>query len=302
MLDYIILVIALIGTFIAAFYDLKTSEIPDWVSILIGSFGISIYFISGMISSDFTMFNSSIFTGTIILLIGYLLYYLGQWGEADTLVFGSVGFLIPGALSIFTQNVFPVWYPIHFIVNTFLIGFVYSLIYAVIISVLRGNVFSHFFNVIKNNKIKISFISTAYIIFYISIAFISHSVYGIDYIFLLKGTYLVFILPFIFIPLILFAKIIDTYAFRKNVPVSKLTEGDVLAEDVYEAGLSSKYLVGLSKKDIEKIILVRSQVYIKEGVRFAPVFFLSVLFTWKFGSIVYIICLKNDLYNRPSLN
>ena len=96
-------------------------------------------------------------------------------------------------------------------------------------------------------------------------------------------------MPFIFIPLIRFAKIIDTYAFREKIPVSKLQEGDVLAEDIPKAGLFSKYLVGLEKKDIKKIRDLKSHVYIKEGVRFAPTFFLALLFTWKFGSIMLVI-------------
>ena len=289
MLEYILLLLALLGTLIAAVYDLKTSEIPDWVPLLIGILGISYSFMHGLLSTDFTLFYSSVLSGSALLFIGYILYLLGQWGEGDTLVFGSVGFLIPQSLSIFPQAQFFIGYQLHFVANVFIIGAIYSLVYALIIAVFRGGIFSRFFDDIRKNCKKICLIFGAYIVFYIFAAFLSHTIYNAPYQMIFRSTLLVFVLPFVFLPMIRFAKIIDTCAFRKKIPVSKLQEGDVLAEDIDEIGLSSKYFIGLEKKDIKNIASIKSEVCIKDGIRFAPTFFLALLFTWKFGSIMTII-------------
>lgn len=289
MLESIILLLALVATFIAAVYDLKTSEIPDWIPLLIGISGVSYTFMQGLLSIDFTLFYSSVLAGSALLLIGYALYFLGQWGEGDTLVFGSLGFLIPQSLTIFPQTQFFIGYQLHFVANVFLIGAVYSMIYALIIAIYRGGIFSRFFNDIKKNCKKTFLIFGAYTLFYLSAAFLSHTIYNAPYQMIFRSTIPVFILPFLFLPMIRFAKIIDAYAFRKKIPVSKLQEGDVLAEDIDEIGLSSKYFIGLEKKDIKRIVSIKSEVCIKDGVRFAPAFFLALLFTWKSGSIINII-------------
>jgi len=289
MIEWFVLSVALIGTAVAAYSDLKTTEISDWVPLIIGSTGVFLYLLQGIITSDFTMFQNSITTGIFFLLIGYLLFYLGQWGEGDTLIFGSIGFIIPSALSLFPTNSFLLWYPLHFLANTFIIGFFYSLIYAIVMAFMTKGIIKNLKTDFKNRLKQYIILSVSYILFYLIISWYTHYKYIVPYDFIFGNTFLIFMLPIIFYPLLIFAKTIDRYAFRKEIPISKLAEGDVLAEDVDEVKLSSKYWVGLTKKDIDKIKLKRKSISIKEGVRFAPTFFLALLFTWIFGSFFTIV-------------
>ncbi|MCK5299633.1 MAG: hypothetical protein KAJ54_00625 [Candidatus Aenigmarchaeota archaeon] len=291
MYEYLALFIALAGTLIAAYSDLKTTEISDWIPIIIGGSGIGIFFIKGVVANDFSLFRLSITTGILFLLIGYILYFLSQWGEGDTLIFGSVGFIIPYAFIFFPQNAFSLWYPFHFIANTFIIGFVYSLIYAMIISISSKELHAKLSSYFKEKYKFLFSMFAAYTLFYISIAWFSHNSYNIPYDILFSTTLHLFLIPVIFYPIVIVSRLVDNYAFKKKIPVSELCVGDVLAENISEKSLSSKYWVGLEEADIKNIRSIKSHVMIKEGVRFAPTFFLAILFTWQCGSALSYIFL-----------
>ncbi|MBU4246640.1 MAG: hypothetical protein KKE71_06350 [Nanoarchaeota archaeon] len=84
-----------------------------------------------------------------------------------------------------------------------------------------------------------------------------------------------------------FAQTIDTVAFKRKVKTSDLREGDVLSEDV--AGLSSKLYIGLTAEQIEKVRKEKKEVWIKEGIRYGPTFFLALIATWLFGNVISLL-------------
>ncbi|HDD46289.1 MAG TPA: hypothetical protein ENG42_02350 [Candidatus Aenigmarchaeota archaeon] len=90
-------------------------------------------------------------------------------------------------------------------------------------------------------------------------------------------------LPFLSIAAMLFfyySKIIDEIVLKKRILTKNLKEGDVLA--------GSKWR-GLNKKEIAKLRKRKKYVWIKEGVRFAPVFPITMLVTLFYGSLVPLI-------------
>jgi len=59
----------------------------------------------------------------------------------------------------------------------------------------------------------------------------------------------------------------------------------VLAEAVKGSGLSGKLWVGLKKSEVLKLRKLKNSVWIKEGVRFAPSFFLALIATALWGNL-----------------
>ena len=68
--------------------------------------------------------------------------------------------------------------------------------------------------------------------------------------------------------------------------VSELKEGDVLAEKIASLGLSGKLFRGLEKNEIKKIQKARREVWIKEGIRYVPVFFITIVAMILYGDLL----------------
>jgi Flp pilus assembly protein protease CpaA len=281
--EYLIIFIVIFGTLIASLHDLKTSEIPDWISLIMGSVSLITYFILGLIHSDYILFTQSIIAGSTLLLIGYFLFYLSQWGEGDVLIFGSLGFALPFAFSFFPQNTQILWFPLHLIANTFILGGIYAIFYSIFISIKSKRFKSELIKQIKSkSNIIISIILSYNIIFISTIIYIS-KVNSIPFLFVIQSSYIFYLIPIIFLSLIFYSKLVDKYAFKKEIHTSQLTEGDVIEE--------GKLWVGLEKKDIIKLLKEDRLITIKEGIRFAPSFFFAILFCLFFGSTLSLIIL-----------
>jgi hypothetical protein len=92
----------------------------------------------------------------------------------------------------------------------------------------------------------------------------------------------ILLLPVIFAVLVLFlryGRFVEANLFKKKIPVSKLREGDVLVSDKWR---------GLTKKEIKELQKKGGHVWIKEGVRFAPVFVITMIVTLSYGSLIML--------------
>ncbi len=283
--------VALAGSAVGGWIDLKTTEIPDIVPISMAGFGLVIHIINALYTGIWAPVYSSVAVGLLFLLFGYVLYYTGQWGEADVLLLGAVGVVIPEPLSFFTKNLFmdSGMFPAIFILNTFVVGGIYSLAYSFIIALKDKNIFPEFTKSLKTSGkslikiagmvLLISFFSIMIFAGFFSIRF-SPALFLSNFIFFLPAIFFVFLFY-------KFAQTIDTVAFKKKIKAKDLKEGDVLAEEV--AGMNSKLYIGLQKEQIEKIRQAKKEVWIKEGIRYGPTFFITLVATWLYGNILALI-------------
>jgi prepilin signal peptidase PulO-like enzyme (type II secretory pathway) len=72
---------------------------------------------------------------------------------------------------------------------------------------------------------------------------------------------------------------VEKNLFKKRVKSSELREGDVI--------LGGKWK-GLTKAQIVKIRRKSDHVWIKEGVRFAPVFVITMIISIFYGDFIFI--------------
>jgi prepilin signal peptidase PulO-like enzyme (type II secretory pathway) len=87
----------------------------------------------------------------------------------------------------------------------------------------------------------------------------------------------------------IFVKTVEDVAFKKRILVSKLKVGDVLFE--------SKVWEGISEKELKKIKASGKKfVWIKEGVRFAPVFPLALILTLLYGNALTFLFFSSSLH------
>ncbi|OYT42232.1 MAG: hypothetical protein B6U78_01740 [Candidatus Aenigmarchaeota archaeon ex4484_224] len=272
--------IAFFGSLISGLYDLKTTEIPDYVPNFMILFGIGYYFLIGILTHNFYYFEKSLEFGFLSYFFGFFLFVFGQWGEGDARLLAGISFLLP--FHPFFQTYFP--FPLIFVFNLFLVGTVYMLIYAFVFSLLRSKkIFSIFKNEIKKRKKILTSFFVLIFIFLSSISYFLSILLGIrfsfDFVFLSIFSSLSIILLYL---IFLFSKTVEKFGFIKRISVKKLKEGDVLLEN--------KIWIGLTKKEIEKLKKSGKKfVYIKEGVRFGLAFFLALIFSIYFPEIFFFI-------------
>jgi len=266
MFELLLVAIALIGSFAAGIYDLKTSNVPDKVCLLMIISGLFIHIIYGFSTGDFSiLINSLLFSG-LLLAFGLLMYFTGQWGGGDGELLVAIGILLPNLSSVKTY--FP--FAISFFINSFFIGAAYSIIYSLILVYRNPKISKNFSASLMDRKIIVILFGFSFSIFFL---FISQ--------FILFAISILVSILFLFQK---FSKVIEE-SFYYKISVRKLKVDDMLGEDILRLKLYKKYIKGLTKDQIRKIRKIRKYVIIREGIRYGIVFPLTLLFTLFFGDL-----------------
>ena len=84
IIDIILLSIAFIALVIATITDLKTREVPDWLSYSVIFMGIGIRGIYSLATFDYMYLVYGLAGLGIFVAIAYAMFYTGQWGGGDS--------------------------------------------------------------------------------------------------------------------------------------------------------------------------------------------------------------------------
>jgi len=282
VINYIPLVTALIGTTIAAIWDLKTTEVPDQLPYIMIAIALLFYGYQSVVELSFWPILNSLTYGLVFLGFGAFMYYIGQWGGADSLILSAMGFLLPVAPQGFTSTILP--FPVSYFINMFIVGAVYMMLYALVLALRNRTILSGFVTDLKAsvNILVVGFIGL-FILFYVAGLNINKIFYGsVDF---TRAFYMSLYPLFSVVVLYIvwrFAKSVELHGFRKRVPISKLKVGDML--------LSEKKLVGVTKEQI-KALKKSGKMYvdIKQGVPFAVAFPLALLVTLFYGDLIFVL-------------
>lgn len=295
MLDIIpiwglIMAVALLFLILGSYFDLMTAEIPDVITVGLTFIILIISLVYSALVWDFSFFISSASIGILYFILGYILFYLGEWGGGDVkLISGvgcSIGFL--GAINYLKESILP--YYIDYLINMAIVSAPYLIIYALILGLMKPSVFNRFYKTMRN------IVS----IFVIIISFIpSISALLLN----LKSIALIYLLIPALVILSIYLKAVEKEALQKRINVSELQVGDVLAEDLIVNGekiFSSRNISGLERKDIERIKTlskegkIPTEITIKWGVKFSPIFLFAFLLSISVGNaletIVMYLC------------
>jgi Flp pilus assembly protein protease CpaA len=253
---------ALVGFSLASASDLKTREVPDYLSYFLLALG----FLYRLLWSA-TLFPSE--SAMMVLLVpavfsagfgtvAYLLYKTGQWGGGDVKLIVAAAWLI-GYFPSRSDGLMGTLFFLNFFMNLIVFGTLYTILYTISKGVLKGSIerwriylllagtFGGFMSMVILQSLPLS------ISVLLPIAILAAS--GIP-----------------------FFKDAEDKCFIKDVPPSKLTEGDWLVGEIEGVPKRGE---GLTGKDIEKIKSMNvRKVRIKEGVPFVPAFLIALVATW----------------------
>ncbi len=265
MIEFLIL-IAAVGSVLAGAWDLKTTEVPDEVPALMIPLGMFFLFVQASIKGDFYPLFLSLTIGTAILAIGLAMYKKGEWGGADAWIFASIAYVVP----LYNGRIFMV----DFIFNFLAVSVVYMVAYSLILGVMNPYVFSRFLGELKK-RWKIAAGVPA--LFFVVAGYIA-ATRGVGV------ASISFLVPFLLVVFLMifwtYAKAIEQHVFRKKIPVDKLKAGDVLEDMVWR---------GITEEEVKKIRKEKKFVTIKEGVRFVPVFPITLVVTLLYGNVLLMV-------------
>ncbi|MFB6076863.1 MAG: prepilin peptidase [Candidatus Nanohaloarchaea archaeon] len=291
MIGYIVFAVAFIGSSIAAYLDLKTTEVPDSVSVAVASLALVLHFVVSYTSGEWRFLISSILVGIAFFGLGWLLYLLGTWGGADAFVLGSIGFALPYLPEEFAPLFIAPWpFFMTLLFNTMIVGLVYSLLYAVYHGFRSDGVMAAFQEEMREYWRRAAMI----VMVYISVIAALTVVYRGGLVLtqrtlLLIGGHGVLLLGLLM--LYRYLQAVEERAMRAEVDVDELGEGDVLAEDVdlEDGKIDASRIVGLTEEEVEEIQEARETVTVKYGVRFVPSFPAALLISVTIGDLLYIV-------------
>ncbi len=274
MYQWILLAIGVGGFGLAAYWDLKTTEFPDWLPYAMIILALAVRAGASFFLRDWSILTESVIIGLVFLGFGLLLYFLKQWGDGDGWLLGALGFLFPASSGFAVQTgSFP--FPFILLFNFFLVAFAYLVIYSIALGIRTPGVKALFLKSLRKEAKGMVSIMVAFTIACAAVITYMNFIYLIPF---QKLSFLA-IFPVILILLLLFlryGRLIETHVFRKRIPVSRLRVGDVLITQRWR---------GLTEREVRDLKKKGGRIWIKEGVRFAPVFLLTLLITLFYGSL-----------------
>jgi Flp pilus assembly protein protease CpaA len=281
--EWILLAVGTVGFGLGAYWDLKTTEFPDWLPYSIILAALAVRGVFSYLLGDWWILFSSVIMGLLFLGFGLILYFMKQWGDGDAWLLGVLGFLFP-TYSVFQIAASPFQFfgqfpfPIIMLFNFFFISFFYLVVYSIALGIKHRKTLSKFRKELKKDSRNIILLIAGFAALSLAMVFYLNLSLGIP----LYSMYNLLSLPVLFAAVIIFiryGRFVEQNLFRKRIPVKDLRVGDVLIGEKWK---------GLTEKETAKLRKKGGSVWIKEGVRFAPAFIITLYVTLFLGSLLWI--------------
>jgi Flp pilus assembly protein protease CpaA len=243
----------------ASAYDLKSGEVPDYVSVIGITAGLILHAGASIQMGSIEPLLWSLGVGIGFSIVGWAAYFLGGWGGADALALGVLGFTAPYGLSGISAG-----YSINLVVNLLLAGLGLTLLWSSYLALKTPKkVLSKSLENLKQDKMRL----TAEITVSLFISYIAGRA-GLN-----GFLYGVFFVTMIF--LLRFMRAIESEVFKKEKEIAEVEVGEIVEADGMDGlirGIEEDELEELKESDVET-------VYVKSGIRFVPVFPIALLLT-----------------------
>jgi Flp pilus assembly protein protease CpaA len=265
----------MVGFGLAAYWDLRYTEFPDWLPYSMIILALAARAVYSFMTGEWSFLFDSLVIGPIFLGIGLLLYFAKQWGDGDAWLLGVLGFILSGPKEFGVATFMP--FPVAVLFNFLFVSLFYLIIYSIGLGIKNRSVNRKYLALMKKEKYRLLGMVAFFFAFSWSAAFLMYSLFQDP-----AGVFQMAMLPGVLTLILLFsyyAKTVEKNLFKRQINTSDLREGDVI--------FGSKWK-GLTKKEIRVIQKSRKSVWIKEGVRFAPVFVITMMISIYYGDLIFI--------------
>ncbi len=283
--------ITLIWLIFASISDIKTREVPDWVSYSLIIISSIYYIIYSIYKKDITLLMPPLMGFIVCFGIGSLLYYSKQWGGGDAKLLMGLGIILSNypkeLLNFLSPNIGNLSLIFIFIINILIVGAVYGIFWSLYLAIKNYGLFSKEFKKEMHQSKYYRIIVTILSLVVVLLSFLIDN--ELRYFFVFLG-----FMVFIMIYLSLLIKSVERSCMFKKVPVEKLTEGDWVIGNIKisKSNIYKPKNTGISLEDI--ILLKKSYgksklVTVKEGIPFVPSLLIAYILTLILGNLIFII-------------
>ncbi len=278
MLPWIILLACVVILVIGTITDIKSLEVPDWLTH--GGIALGLVIGAGFSVIDWSIIPlaSSLAGLALASIIACLMFYTGQWGGGDAKLLMALGALVG-----FQPNIFS--FGTSYIVNLIFIGGIWGLIWSIGLALREKNKTWKTFKELRQEP-KYRSLRAASIIAIVILLIVSF-IWSEAQVELVVLAILVYLLA----SLTIFTKSVELAAMQRWISPKALTEGDWLVQTVKAGGaVVHPMKTGLQKKQVELLQKLYKQkkinkVLVKYGVPFVPAFLFAFLITLWAGNV-----------------
>ncbi len=269
---FFLYVLALAYIIFAIIQDVRKREVANWLNFSLVVFALTYRLFYSIFSLNFWFFIYGLFGFACFFILAHIFYYSKLFAGGDAKLLMGIGTILPYSSFLSSFRVL-----IYFIFLLLIAGSLYSLVYSIIL-VLRNRkkFFKQFSLQFEKNK--------ALFFYFLVFAVIFSVLIFLTWSFIEASSFYLFVIPLLILlfPLLFFySKAIEESCMVFNMPVSRLTEGDWLYQDIKIGGKKIRARwSGLSASEIKLIrkYKKRGRVKIKQGIPFTPSFLLALLF------------------------
>lgn len=259
-------ILTLVVLSIASYTDIKTREVPDWISYSF-MFAAALVRILFSVELGWQILVSGLVGFVITFLFAVLFYFTGQWGGADSKLLMAMGIVL-GADFFFIQDGWAL--PMYFII-LLLVGAIFGIFWSTILAIIHHTRFLVKFkerlHEYKKEHLYVAIVSAIFVII------------GLMW---MPIIIIIGIFPLLSYYLFLYVSSIEQSCFVKKIMPHRATEGDWLVEDVKVGRKIVLKATTLEKEDIRALMDLEAhnkldRIVIKEGIPFIPSFLLAYI-------------------------
>ncbi|MBI4448500.1 prepilin peptidase [Candidatus Woesearchaeota archaeon] len=277
----LLVVVALASLIAASINDLRTREVPDWVSYAGIAAGLGIRLIDAIVYSDIFIFGSGVLGFAVAWVLGVALFYTGQWGGGDSKVLMALGALLGGDWDV-------LGFQASLLMNLIVVGGMYGLVWMTVLGTRHFRKVKTMACIVRKEERTAGVAAILGILFCVIVAVVLwDSWYWFP---ALWAAVLVALTYGLYIGLMA----VERVCFFSWVPATHLVEGDWIVQDVKVRG---EYICG--RRDLgvsrEQIALLRKagvkKVLVRSGIPFVPSFLLALIATLSMGNVLVWVLL-----------
>ena len=282
LLEVSLIIVGLI-LLVATITDIKTTEVPDWLTYGGIAAGVGLHLIAAVNAWDWRALIPGAVGLLVFVAIGFIMYYAGQWGGGDSKIIMAVGALLGFRFSLDHVSV-------AFLVNMLWVGAVYGLVWIIVLAIRRRKKFIPYFAKLAKRK---WFVIARAVSIILLLLFGTISFFVAD-----PALRLLVVIAAVFVPFItysfLLTKSVENCCMIRTAKPSELMEGDWIVKDVVVKGkrITGPKDLGITKKQIAQLQKLskkhKIKITVKDGIPFVPSFLIAYVLTLLIGNPILL--------------
>jgi len=264
---------------IASITDVKSTEVPDWLTYGGIAAGIGLHLVVAVMEWSWRPLLSGGLGLLLFIVLGYIMYYAGQWGGGDSKAMMAVGALL-GFEFAFDHVA------VAFLINALFIGAIYGIGWMIYIAIKKRKKFLPYFAKMAHKK---SYVIARYSSLSVLVVLGAASFFVADPILRTMLLMLAVFIPFI-VYMMMLVKTVEKACMIRSAKPSELLEGDWIVKDVMagKKRLAGPKDLGITKWQISEIKRLskrrKIRILVKDGIPFVPSFLIAYIVTLLIGN------------------